>query len=133
MATPENFLLLQQAVQFITNMRRDMRNNPVWYKAQFDAGVMTIGQVEAAVNGDGVAWNKLIDKIVALSTDSAKKARILDGFTVIDMDEAAVTAVVTELRAAANMAENATINNATQLDNAIAWVTSNVTQEERLF
>lgn len=133
MATIENMALAFQAINGFSNVRRDLWNNLVGYKAAYQAGQMALVQLEAAVNGDGVQLNKTLDRIAAVAQDAGKKAKVLDGLAVYGINEAAVTAEFTELRAAANQMEAATFPNAAAIDTAIAWVQNNVTFYERLW
>lgn len=116
MATFETASLGLNVFNWVSNVRRNIRENCQAYKAQITAGRPVAG-VAAIANADAAEYLKTIGGLDLYISDVNRRAKLLDALAVFGIDQTAAAAELSALRAAAEGQRDASKTTANQINN----------------
>lgn len=110
MANFEDLQLVFQTHTNFENLRRDMRANAVAYVNAVPQ--FTITQIRNRIAADVAQYQIRLGWQLALWNDLTRRAKLLSGIAALSLTQTELQNIYTELKAAADFQQAATINNA---------------------
>ena len=100
MATFETASLGLAVMEWVRNLRRDIRSNAAFYLAEIARG-RPVGQLAALVAQHAGEYLALIGGLDLYISDATRRAKLLDGLAVFSINQATASAQLSALRTAA--------------------------------
>lgn len=131
MANFEDLQLVFQTHTNFENLRRDMRANANAYVNAVPN--FTIPQIRTRIAADAAQYQIRLGWQLALWNDLTRRAKLVTGLTALSLTQTELQNIYTELKAAADFQQAATINNATDVTNLKNSLLGMITVHDSVF
>lgn len=132
MAQFEDLKLVLQTHDNFEGLRRDMRSNAQAYK-DWIATPRTVAQIAAVIAADAVEYQKRLEWQRRVRDTPALWTKLQVGLAALSLTTTELNNIYTELKAAADFQQAATITTTTEITNMSNTILSQVAAHERVF
>lgn len=129
-ASLESMMLGFEAVRWLSNVRRNLRENAAAYKVQAAVQGADLTKIAAVMTADATELLKTIAAVKDIASTPARRTKLTDYLTIFGVTLANANAAVTELENAAVALRDASKTTKAQIDAAADAVLSSVTSHD---